>query len=421
MKTQAPQASGQSFTPEWRRPGCYHPGAMPPTPPMRHLSLLLALGLTACHPSAPEPAMQPQATVGAEPQRYASERGHYTVTELIANLEHPWALAFLPDGTMLITERPGRLRRIGSNGEVSAPIAGLPDLFVDGQAGLLDVVASPDYARDRRIYLSFAEPTLRGNKAGTAVARGRLEGDALRDVEVIYRQEPKLSHGTHVGSRLVFDDAGYLFVTQGDNRLAAAAAQQLDSLPGKLVRIRPDGRIPDDNPFLGREGARPEIWSYGHRNVQGAALHPVTRELWTSEHGPMGGDEINRIRPGANYGWPIVTHGIDYNGKPVDGSRGRSLPGMQDPDYVWERSPGVSGMTFYTGTRFPQWQGNLFVGALAGRQLIRLELDGNRVVHEERLLGERGQRIRDVRQGPEGALYVLVDAPDGKLLRIAPP
>ncbi len=388
---------------------------------MRLPTLVLALGLTACHPAAPDPAVQPHASVGATPQRYASERGDFTVTELVADLEHPWALAFLPDGAMLVTERPGRLRRIEAGGAVSAPIAGLPDIFVDGQAGLLDVALSPDFPSDGLIYLSFAEPTLRGNKAGTAVARGRLDGAALREVEVIYRQEPKLSHGTHVGSRLVFDDAGHLFVTQGDNRLAAAAAQQLDSLPGKLVRLWPDGRIPADNPFVQREGARGEIWSYGHRNIQGAALHPQTRELWTSEHGPMGGDEINRIRPGANYGWPLATHGIDYNGKPVEGSRGRSLPGMQDPDYVWEKSPGVSGMAFYTGARFPQWKGNLFLGALAGKALIRLELDGDRVVHEERLLGERGQRIRDVRQGPDGALYVLVDAPDGKLLRIAPP
>lgn len=388
---------------------------------MRRLSLVLLLGLAACRQQAPTPAVQPHVVHDAAPVRYASEKGAYAVTELVTGLEHPWALAFLPDGGLLVTERPGRLRRIGADGQVSAPIAGLPEIFVDGQAGLLDVALSPQFARDKRVYLAFAEPTFRGNKAGTAVARGRLEGDALKDVEVVYRQEPKLSHGTHVGARLVFDDAGYLFVTQGDNRVAAAAAQELDKLQGKLVRIWPDGRIPDDNPFVGKAGARPEIWSYGHRNMQGAALHPVTRALWTSEHGPQGGDEINLPRPGANYGWPLATHGIDYSGKPVAGARGRSVPGMEDPHYVWEKSPAVSGMTFYTGGLFPQWQGNLFLGALAAKQLIRLELDGDKVVHEERLLGERNQRIRDVRQGPDGALYVLVDAPDGKLLRIAPP
>ena len=388
---------------------------------MRRLSWVLLLGLAACRQEAPAPAVQPHVVRDAAPVAYASEKGAYTVTELVTGLEHPWSLAFLPGGGLLVTERPGRLRRIGADGQVSEPIAGLPDIFVDGQAGLLDVALSPQFTRDKWVYLAFAEPTFRGNKAGTAVARGRLEGNALKDVEVVYRQEPKLSHGTHVGARLVFDDAGHLFITQGDNRVAAAAAQELDKLQGKLVRIWPDGRIPDDNPFVDKAGARPEIWSYGHRNMQGAALHPVTRALWTSEHGPQGGDEINLPRPGANYGWPLATHGIDYSGKPVPGARGRSVPGMQDPHHVWEKSPAVSGMAFYTGGLFPQWQGNLFLGALAAKQLIRLELDGDKIVHEERLLGERDQRIRDVRQGPDGALYVLVDAPDGKLLRISPP
>lgn len=389
---------------------------------MRRLPLLLLCGLAACRPGA-EPAdaaRPPHAVRDAVAAVYPSEKGNYAVTELVAGLDHPWALAFLPEGGLLVTERPGRLRRIDAAGVVSAPIAGLPKPFVDGQAGLLDVALSPDFARDRFVYLSFAEPNFRGNLAGTAVARGRLDGDALKDVEVIYRQQPKLSAGSHVGSRLVFDDAGHLFVTQGDNRVAAEAAQELDKLQGKLVRIWPDGRIPDDNPFVARPGARKEIWSYGHRNMQGAALHPRTRQLWTSEHGPQGGDEINIEKAGANYGWPRVTHGIDYNGEPVPGAIGRSAPGMQDPDYVWEKSPAVSGMTFYTGDLFPQWRDDLFLGALMGRSLIRLELDGDKVTHEERLLGELGQRIRDVRQGPDGALYVLTDDADGKLLRIAP-
>lgn len=389
------------------------------------LPWLMLVALSACDRAPPPaPATPPQAVADAVPQPSTSEKTAFEVVEVVTGLEHPWSLAFLPDGAMLVTERPGRLRRIGIDGAVSAPIAGLPDIFVDGQAGLLDVVLSPTFVQDRLVYVSFAEPNLRGNKAGTAVARGRLEGDAgqgdaLRDVEVIYRQEPKLSSGTHVGSRLVFDDAGFLFVTQGENRVAEAA-QDLGKLQGKLVRIRPDGSVPDDNPFVGREGARPEIWSYGHRNMQGAALHPVTRRLWTSEHGPMGGDELNIPEPGRNYGWPVVTHGVDYSGSPVKGSVGQAAEGMTPPHHVWPVSPAVSGMLFYSGKAFPAWKGNLFVGALAKSALIRLELDGDRIVHEERLLTDRHQRIRDVREGPDGAIYVLVDDPNGKVLRLQP-
>ena len=377
--------------------------------------------LAACGAQSPPapPAEPPRSVADAKPVPVASEKAGFEVVELVTGLEHPWALAILPDGAMLVTERPGRLRRVGADGAVSAPLSGLPKIFVDGQAGLLDVVLSPDFAKDKRVYVSFAEPSLRGNKTGTAVARGRLEGDALREVEVIYRQEPKLSSGTHVGSRLVFDDAGHLFVTQGDNRVDAAV-QQLDTLQGKLVRIWPDGRIPDDNPFVKREGARPETWSYGHRNMQGAALHPVTRKVWTSEHGPMGGDELNIPEAGRNYGWPVITHGRDYSGAPVKGAIGKSAEGMEPPHHVWEVSPALSGMLFYSGKAFPQWKGNLFVGALAKSALIRLELDGDRIVHEERLLTDRAERIRDVREGPDGAIYVLVDEGSGKLLRIQP-
>ena len=389
---------------------------------MRRLAVVVLLALSACRGGG-EPAavlQPPQAVKDAVPEYHESEKGRYAVTPLVKGLVHPWGLAFLPDGAMLVTERPGRLRRITQSGVISEPISGLPKIFVDGQAGLLDVAVSPTHATDQFVYLSFAEPTLRGNKAGTAVLRGRLQGDALQGVEVIYRQQPKLSHGTHVGSRLVFDDAGHLFITHGDNRVAAAAAQELDKLPGKLVRIWPDGRVPDDNPFVDRGGARPEIWSYGHRNMQGAAMHPVTRQVWTTEHGPMGGDELNIPQAGRNYGWPVITHGIDYSGKPVPGSTGKSAPGMEQPHHVWPVSPGLSGMAFYTGDLLPQWKGNLFLGGLASSDLIRLELDGDKVVHEERLLKSRGQRIRDVRQGPEGALYVLVDAEDGMLLTITP-
>jgi len=384
--------------------------------------LLLAALQAGCgngsHPAPP--AVAPRAVAQPVPTRHATRAGEVLVTELVTGLERPWGLAFLPDGSMLVSERPGRLRRISPDGGISAPLDGLPRIFVAGQAGLLDVAVSPGFIDDRLVFLSYAEPNLRGNLAGTAVARGRLEGDALADVEVIYRQQPKRSAGTHVGSRLMFDDAGQLFVTQGDNRVAAEMAQQLDVLPGKVVRIRPDGAIPPDNPFVGRGGARPEIWSYGHRNVQGAALHPVTRQLWVSEHGPMGGDEINIARAGANHGWPRVTHGRDYDGRPVPGSIGRTAPGMTPPHRAWAVSPGVSGMAFYTGSLFPEWQGDLFVAALASSELIRLALDGDTIVGEERLLRERGERIRDVAQGPDGALYLLTDAADGSLLRLQP-
>lgn len=383
--------------------------------------LLLLPALAACQRhDAPPPQREPHAVAGAVPTRYASEEAEFTVTEVVAGLEHPWSLAFLPDGDMLVTERPGRLRRIGRDGRVSAPITGVPAVYVEGQAGLLDVALSPGFATDGLVYLAFAEPNLRGNLCGTAVARGRLQDDRLLDVEVIYRQEPKLSAGTHVGARLVFDDSGHLFVTQGENRVAAEAAQQLDKLQGKLVRIQPDGAVPKDNPFVDRKDARPEIWSYGHRNMQGAALHPVTRRLWTSEHGPMGGDELNIPEPGRNYGWPVITDGVDYSGQPVPGSVGRTAPGMEAPHHAWPKSPGLSGMLFYDGKAFPAWRGDLFLGALATSELIRLRLDGDRVVHEERLLGDRGQRIRDVREGPDGAIWLLVDADDGKLLRLDP-
>ncbi len=391
-------------------------------PPKRLLPVLLLTALAACGNHAPPPAppdTPPQAAVGARPQSMTSEKIAFDVVEVVTGLDHPWAFAFLPEGGMLVTERPGRLRRIGADGKVSAPISGLPNIFVDGQAGLLDVVLSPTFAQDRLVYFSFAEPNLRGNKCGTAVGRGRLDGDALRDVQVIYRQEPKLSSGTHLGSRLVFDDTGHLFVTQGENRVAPTA-QELDKLQGKLVRILPDGGIPKDNPFVGREGVRPEIWSYGHRNMQGAALHPVTRKLWTSEHGPMGGDELNIPEAGRNYGWPVITDGVDYSGSPVSGSVGKRAEGMEAPHHAWPVSPGLSGMVFYSGKAFAPWKGNLFLGSLAKSELIRLELDGDRVVHEERLLTALEQRIRDVREAPDGALYVLTDEDDGKLLRLQP-
>lgn len=351
-------------------------------------------------------------------QTLASERGAYTVELVTGGLENPWSLAFLPDGRMLVTERPGRLRYVEKNGRLSAPINGVPSVFATGQGGLLDVVLSPTFATDQMIYLSYAEAADDGKTAGTAVARGRLQGNALLDVKRIYQQQPKLSTGAHFGSRLVFDGKGHLFITQGENN-QRLTSQDLTKLQGKLVRINPDGSIPSDNPFVGRDDARSEIFSYGHRNMQGAALNPKSGGLWTSEHGPRGGDELNIPQAGKNYGWPIITYGINYSGLKIPEAIGSAKEGMEQPIHYWAKSPGLSGMAFATAKS--AWQGNLFQGALADRDLIRLELDGNKVGHEERLLGDMGQRIRDVREGPDGAIYVLTDETDGRLLKLTPP
>ncbi|MHC8333333.1 PQQ-dependent sugar dehydrogenase [Pseudomonas sp. LB3P25] len=356
----------------------------------------------------------------APPQNLKSEQGTLEVTPITTGLEHPWALAFLPDRQgMLVTERPGNLRVVSADGKLSAPLSGVPKVWAKGQGGLLDVVLSPDFKQDRTVYLSYAEGGGEGDKAGTAVGRGRLSDDltALKDFKVIFRQEPKLSVGNHFGSRLVFDRDGYLFITLGENN-DRPTAQDLDKLQGKVVRIYPDGKVPDDNPFVGQAGVRPEIWSYGHRNPQGAALNPWTGTLWENEHGPQGGDEINIIERGKNYGWPMATHGINYSGQPIPEAKGKSAEGTIAPHHVWEKSPGLSGMAFYDADRFKAWQHNVFIGALVSQELIRLQFDGDRVVHEERLLGELNKRIRDVRQGPDGYLYVLTDEYDGVLYKI---
>jgi glucose/arabinose dehydrogenase len=347
--------------------------------------------------------------LGAEP----------SVQVLQENLEHPWALAFLPDEQgLLITERRGRLRLL-RNGQLSAPLGGVPEVYARGQGGLLDVVLSPDFASDRLVYLAFAEADPGSELAGTSVGRGRLseDGQRLESFHVIFRELPRLSSGTHFGSRLVFDRQGLLFITLGDNS-KRLAAQQLDKLQGKVVRLHADGSVPRDNPFVDHAGARPEIWSYGHRNPQGAAINPRTGELWTHEHGPRGGDEINIPEPGKNYGWPLATHGINYNHAPVPEAHGTQVPGAELPLYAWKETLGVSGMALYDHGRFPGWQGSLFIGALVAGQLIRLRLNGNTIVGEERLLEERGSRIRDVRMGPDGYLYLLTDSARGQLLKV---
>ena len=390
-------------------------------------ALFAALALAACQSPANGSADANAVSQDSEATSATASTttgGTVQVTEVATGLEHPWSVALLPDGGFLVTERDGRLRRIAADGTVSAPIAGVPEVFAQGQGGLLDVVLAPDFDSSRRIYLSYAEPggdgAGEGGTAGTAVAMATLGDAELADVRVIYRQEPKLSGGHHFGSRIAFDDAGHVFISQGE-RNDRPTAQKLDMLQGKLVRLHLDGRVPNDNPFVGRRGARPEIWSYGHRNMQGMAIDPRTGKLWASEHGPRGGDEINLPKPGLNYGWPIVTYGINYSGLPIPEASGTSAPGMEEPHHYWPKSPALSGMAFLTGRPGHPWNDSLFLGSLVESNLIRLSLRGDDIVGEERLLTELGARIRDVRVGRDGSVYVLTDEQDGKLLRLSIP
>jgi glucose/arabinose dehydrogenase len=332
-------------------------------------------------------------------------------------LEHPWGLAFLPDGRILVTERPGRLRLVDREGRLSDPLAGVPAVLARGQGGLLDVALDPRFAETRLVYLSYAEPG-EGGTAGTAVARGRLGEGRLEDVRVIYRQQPKAQGGNHFGSRLVFARDGTLFVTQGDRFDYSEQAQNLSSGIGKIVRIDPGGSVPRDNPFAGRAGARPEVWSLGHRNVQAAALHPETGQLWTVEHGARGGDELNRPEAGKNYGWPVISYGVHYSGAKI--GEGTAKPGLEQPLYYWDPVIAPSGLLFYTGDAFPGWKGSLLIGSLKPGLLVRLVLEGGRVVREERYLADLGERVRDVAQGPDGLVYLLTDSPQGRLLRLSP-
>ena len=374
--------------------------------------LLLACALPACNAQpAADSVVAPQPQVDAQGMR---------VTTIASGLDHPWAVALLPDGNFLVTERGGSLRRVSAKGEVSSPLAGVPEVWARGQGGLLDVVLAPDFARSQRVYFSYAEPGPDGT-AGTAAAYATLGDDAIADVRVIYRQVPKLDGGNHFGSRIAFDGKGHVFISQGE-RFDRMRAQQLDMLQGKLVRLNLDGSLPADNPFANAPGVRRVIWSYGHRNMQGLAVDPRTGTLWESEHGPRGGDELNLPEAGKNYGWPIISNGMDYSSnRPYPETVGTSAPGMESPYHVWAKSPGLSGMAFHTGHPGSPWNDSLFLGALADGNLIRLTLDGNRIVSEERLLTDLGARIRDVRVGADGDVYVLTDASDGKLLRLQPP
>ena len=352
---------------------------------------------------------------GLAAESYQSQAGSISVVTVAEGLEQPWGLAFLPDGRMLVTEKEGRLRLVAPDGTLSEPLAGVPEVYDNGQGGLLDVALDPDFAVNQLVYLSFAEPG--GEGGGTAVARGKLGAGRLDNVEVIWRQQPKLDSGHHFGSRLVFLKDGTLIVTLGD-RNRRQYIPDMKAQIGKLVRINRDGSIPKDNPFVGNADYSPDIYSLGHRNVQGATLHPETGDLWTVEHGARGGDEINTPKPGKDYGWPVIAYGREYSGEKI--GEGTAKPGLEQPVYYWDPSIAPSGMTFYTGDKFPAWKGNLFVAALKFQLLARLEVEGNRVVKEERLLEGMGDRIRDVVQGPDGYLYLLTDEDDGRILRLEP-
>lgn len=349
-----------------------------------------------------------------------TERHQVQLNTIAEGLEFPWGMAFLPDGSLLVTERGGNLRHLTLNGDISAPLAGVPKVVAQGQGGLLDVVLDPDYASNQFIYLSYAEPAPAGaNGSSTAVARAKFDGNQLTDVKVLFSASPKWASNHHFGSRLVFSaDGDYLFITLGDRGNRRDDAQALDNHNGKVVRIHKDGRIPIDNPFVNQPGAVKEIWSWGHRNVQGAALHPDTGELWTNEHGPKGGDEINIARAGANYGWPIATFGINYDNSIITPLT--AAPRTEQPYYYWLPSIAVSNMLFYSGDAFPAWQGDLLVTALRGSVVARLDLDGERIMHEERMFGELNTRLRDIEQGPDGYLYLLTDERNGKLIQVKP-
>jgi aldose sugar dehydrogenase len=357
-------------------------------------------------------------TAAAAAEVFTAKSGvRFRLVEVAGGLANPWSLAFLPGGDMLVTERPGRLRLIRGGKLEREPVAGAPKVAAQSQGGLLDVVPHPDFARNRLIYLSYAGSGEGG--AGTEVMRAKLDGASLEEGKVIFRVEPKTGGGNHYGSRLLFAPDGTLYISTGDRFTFRDQAQNLGNHLGKIIRLKDDGTVPDDNPFKDKEGARPEIFSYGHRNTQGLALRPGTSQIWQHEHGPRGGDEVNLLKAGANYGWPKITYGVDYSGAII--SDKKEAPGMEQPVVYWVPSIAPSGMAFYAGDKFPAWKGDLFVGALGLTHLRRLHLQGDRVTEQEVLLEDLGERIRDVRNGPDGFLYIVTDSPrNGRVLRLEP-
>lgn len=370
-------------------------------------SLLIILMCMSCHLSWAQDKQQ----------LIHSEKHSFSIVPLLAGLENPWSIAFLPDGRMLVTERAGRLRLVSQDFKLDPkPIDGLPEVIANGQGGLFDVVLHPQHAQNGWIYWAYNAPGTSG--WGTALARGKLQGQRMTEVQVLFSMQPKTRSAHHFGGRIVFDAAGMVYLTLGD-RGDKDRAQKLNDHAGSVIRLHDDGRVPNDNPFVQRAGALPEKWTLGHRNMQGAAINPQTGELWTHEHGPQGGDEVNVIRPGLNYGWPVVTYGVNY-GLGTKIGEGQSKPGMVQPLQVWVPSIAPSGMAFVSGSQFPQWQGSMLVGALRGQMLVRLTLEGDKVLSEERLFQGRPGRIRDVRMGPDGLVYLLTDDPQGALLRLEP-
>ncbi len=370
----------------------------------------LAIAGIACATPAQNPTLQ-SPTPGSTPGVVRAE----TVAQ---GLEHPWGIEFLPDGRMIVTERPGRVRIVSTDGQLSAPLAGVPAVLARNQGGMLDVAVDPDFATNRWIYLTFSEPGEVENTASTAVGRGRLTDNGIEGFTVLYRQVPKVQSFGHYGSRIVFGPEGTMWVTAGDRQNQRPLVQDLGTGIGKIVRINRDGSVPEDNPFIGRNDALPQIWSYGHRNLQGAALHPETGQLWTVEHGARGGDELNHPEAGKNYGWPVITYGIDYNGTKI--GEGTHKEGMEQPVYYWDPVIAPSGMIFYTGDKYPGWQGSVLIGSLTPGALVRLELSDGRVTREERYLGELDIRVRDVVQGPDGYVYIVTDSDEGQVMRVVP-
>jgi aldose sugar dehydrogenase len=383
--------------------------------PAAVLALLLAACTSGDDAQAQRGTPQTADTSPAPPAAATAQEHQVRVVTVVEGLEHPWGLAILPGGDMLVTERPGRLRIVRGGELDPAPVAGVPEVWARGQGGLLDVALHPQFEANRLVYLSYSKPGPRG--ATTAVVRGRLEGSRLADVQEVFEADAWGQRPQHFGSRLVFDRDGFLYVTVGD-RGEMQRAQDRGDHAGTTLRLHDDGRVPSDNPFVGQRGVRPEIYTYGNRNAQGMAVHPATGQVWQAEHGARGGDEINLVRPGVNYGWPAITHGVNYDGQPITPDTARE--GMAQPLHHWTPSIAAGGLAIYDGDVFPGWRGNVFVTALAGQHLARVRFDGTRPVGEEKLLADAGHRLRQVVVGPDGYLYLLVDARSAPLLRLEP-